>query len=266
MAEAFVFNLTAVIGAMGGVAVGERRIGWDRPGRSAVFGLVAACLGLERQDDEAHLELNAAYGLGLRQEEAGGPLLIDFHTAQVPPTRRGARYATRAEELASPQLETVLSQRDYRLDLSFTAALWRRSVVCRWTFDDLARALNEPTFVPYLGRKSCALSMPMFPQVVHGVQTLADAFRRYDQIRADRRIADLARSGQRFDRRLHQPKAHGLVWADRASEGELPLGLVVHRSETRRDGLASRRRWQFALREEQVADWSAKPQSQAEVA
>lgn len=266
MAEALVFNLTAAIGAMGGVAVGERRTGWDRPGRSAVFGLIAACLGLERRDDEAHLELGAAHGLALRQDTAAGPLLTDFHTAQVPPTRRGARHATRAEELASPQLETILSQRDYRLDLSFTAALWRRSAACRWTFDDLARALNEPAFVPYLGRKSCALSMPMFPQVLDGIQTLADAFRRYDRLRADRLVIDLSGPRQRFDRRLHQQKAHGLVWADRAGDGELSLGLVVHRIETRRDGLASRRRWQFTLREEQVADWDAGPRPQAEVA
>lgn len=266
MAEALVFNLAAVIGAMGGVAVGERRTGWDRPGRSAVFGLVAACLGLERQDDEVHLELNAAYGLALRQDTVDGPLLTDFHTAQVPPTRRGARHATRAEELASPQLETILSQRDYRLDLSFTVALWRRSTTCRWTLGDLARALNEPAFVPYLGRKSCALSMPMFPQVLDDVQTTADAFRQYDQIRANRPLMALSSPKQRFGQRLRQQKAHRLVWADRANEDELPLGLTVHRIETRRDALASRGRWQFALREEQVAEWGGEPSLQMGVA
>jgi hypothetical protein len=34
--------------------------------------------------------------------------------------------------------------------------------------------------------------------------------------------------------------------------GALPDGLVANRTETRRDGIASRDRWQFSLRQEAV--------------
>ena len=47
MGQHLVFLLHAPLGAMGGVAVGERRAGFDRPGKSAILGLVAAALGLD---------------------------------------------------------------------------------------------------------------------------------------------------------------------------------------------------------------------------
>ena len=98
--------LAAPIGAMGALAVGERRGTWDRPGRSAVLGLVAACLGIEREDEDAHQALETGYGLALRVERLG-PVLADYHTAQVPPARRGRVFRTRREELAAPDLGTI---------------------------------------------------------------------------------------------------------------------------------------------------------------
>ena len=115
MTEFLTFAVAAPIAAMGELAVGERRSTWDRPGRSAVLGLVAACLGLERDDEAAHADLEAGFGLALRVQRMG-TLLADYHTAQVPPARRGRRFATRAEELAADDLETILSRRDYRVD------------------------------------------------------------------------------------------------------------------------------------------------------
>ena len=56
-----VFLLHAPIGAMGTVAVGERRGGFDRPGKSAILGLIAAGLGLERSDEAGHLALAEAF-------------------------------------------------------------------------------------------------------------------------------------------------------------------------------------------------------------
>src|ERR1700732_2783783 len=123
MPEFLTFALAAPIAAMGDLAVGERRGSWDRPGRSAVLGLIAACLGLDREDEAAHAALETGYGLALRRERIG-PLLADYHTAQVPPRQRGRQFATRAEELAANNLETILSRRDYRCDLLVLAALW----------------------------------------------------------------------------------------------------------------------------------------------
>jgi len=257
LAEILTFVLVAPLGAMGGVAVGENRTGWDRPGRSAVLGLVAACLGFLRSEEAAQAELAAGLGLGLRREGQAGPLLTDYHTAQTQASRKGRRFATRREELQAPNPETVLSRRDYRSDCAFTGALWRRpAATMRWSLDDLVAAMRTPRFVPYLGRKSCPLGLPLAPRIV-SADTLAAAFARRDAEVATeagrRQVAELellALSGQ------GRP-AEGMVWADPAGADEPPLGLKVSHTETRRDAPLSRWRWQFALREEQAARWLA---------
>src|SRR5215213_3306304 len=77
MPEFLTFTLTAPLAAMGEIAVGERRSSWDRPGRSAVLGLVAACLGIGREDEAAHEALETGYGLALRVQKSGS-LLPDY--------------------------------------------------------------------------------------------------------------------------------------------------------------------------------------------
>src|SRR5260370_34315193 len=96
MGEYLVFHLHAVLGAMGGIAVGARRVGFDRPSKSAIVGLVAAGLGLDRSDEEAHTALADGYGLGLG-EIASGRLLFDYYTAQTPPQHHHRRFATRRD-------------------------------------------------------------------------------------------------------------------------------------------------------------------------
>lgn len=252
MAAILTFALVAPLGAMGGIAVGERRPGWDHPGRSAVLGLVAACLGIERAAEEAHAELDAGLGLALRREGPPGPLLADYHTAQVAPARRGRVFATRREELAGPR-ETVLSRRDYRADLGFTAALWRRPAPAfRWTLADLEDAMRAPGFVPYLGRKSCPLGLPLAP-LLDDAATVAEAFAQRDAEAA--RCGWLERDAMAPPARRGAHVAKGTVWADLAGPDEPLLGLSPHRKETRRDAPLSRRRWQFGLREEVAADW-----------
>ena len=136
------FTLYSPMASFGEVAVGERRMSWARPGRSAVFGLVAAALGIERADEAAHRKLEDALHYAVRTDAPGRPL-IDYHTAQTPRARRGRTFATRREELRSENLHTVLSTREWRADACFTVALWPRP---GWAFDldGLASALQQP--------------------------------------------------------------------------------------------------------------------------
>src|SRR6266540_3316838 len=98
MSETVVFTLWAPLAAMGDVAVGERRAGFDRPGRSAVLGLVAAALGLDRADEAAHAALDRDYLMAQRLLHRG-ELLQDYHTVQAPPADRKARWTTRRAAL-----------------------------------------------------------------------------------------------------------------------------------------------------------------------
>lgn len=257
MAEILTFVLVAPLGAMGGVAVGENRTGWDRPGRSAVLGLVAGCLGLTRAEEAAQAELADGLGLGLRREGVAGPLLTDYHTAQTQASRKGRRFATRRDELRAPNPETVLSRRDYRSDCAFTGALWRRpAAALRWSLNDLAAAMRAPRFVPYLGRKSCPLGLPLAPRII-SADTLAAAFARRDEEVAAEARRRTAPALERLALSGRGRPVDGMVWADPAGPDEPPLDLAVLHTETCRDAPLSRWRWQFALREEQAARWPA---------
>jgi CRISPR system Cascade subunit CasD len=233
MPEFLTFVLAAPLAAMGEIAVGERRGSWDRPGRSAVLGLIAACLGIDREDEEAHAALETGYGLALRVQQVG-PLLPDYHTAQVPPVRRGRRFSTRAEELKAKDLETILSRRDYRTDVVALAALWRRSDA-RWSLTEIEVALRAPQYVPYFGRKSCPLMLPLAP----------DRSEAADPVTA---LAMRANGGPELERQLLRLRSGAVVTMTAADARE--FDLHIQRVEMRRDALASRRRWQFALREE----------------
>ncbi len=235
MAEFLTFALAAPLAAMGEIAVGERRGSWDRPGRSAVLGLVAGCLGLDREDEDAHAALETGYGIALRVQNVG-PLLPDYHTAQVPPARRGRRFATRAEELAAPDLETILSRRDYRADVLVLAALWRRPAA-PWPLSEIAGALCRPHYVPYFGRKACPLMLPMAPLLTEAADPIAA-------------LVERAERGPEPERQL-LPLRPAAVVAMTAADAR-GFGLPVRRVEIRRDIVASRRRWQFALRDEAI--------------
>ena len=229
------FAIAAPIAAMGELAVGERRATWDRPGRSAVLGLIAACLGLERDDETAHADLETGFGLALRVQRMGA-LLADYHTAQVPPARRGRRFATRAEELAADALETILSRRDYRVDALVLAALWQRDNARR-ELADIERAMRAPRFTPYFGRKSCPLMLPLAPLSTEAADPVAA-------------LAHRAETGPDPERRLARSAIPAMV-AMTASDAE-HFRLPILRTERRRDAVASRRRWQFGLRDEAI--------------
>src|SRR5947199_10464826 len=98
MSEIVVFMLWAPLAAMGDMAVGERRAGFDRPGRSAVLGMVAAALGLDRADETAHAVLDRGYLMAQRVLHRG-ELLQDYHTVQAPPADRKTRWSTRRSAL-----------------------------------------------------------------------------------------------------------------------------------------------------------------------
>ena len=243
MADILTFALVAPMGSMGSLAVGERRGSWDHPARSAILGLIAGCLGIERSEEDAHVELSAGLGLAIRRTGRATSALSDYHTAQTRPSRRNQVFLTRKEEMADKQvLETVLSRRDYRTDTAFTVAIWRREAAMRWSFDDLVQAMRSPAFVPYLGRKSCPLSLPMDPMVITA-ETLHAAFIQRDA-KARRPEQEAVRPGEEWT-----------IWADVPRLSCPELGVAHDHIDQRRDEVESRQRWQFGLRTEITAHW-----------
>ncbi len=230
------FTLYAPLGACGEIAVGERRMSWARPGRSAVLGLVAAAAGIERADEAGHRRLDAGLYYAVRTDFPGRPL-VDYHTAQTPKARKGRIFATRRQELESDGVNTVLSNREWRADVFFTVALWRRPEAAV-DLEETAAALRRPHFVLYFGRKSAPPGLPLDPEIVETDTFMAafDARRRNEE---EQRILQLARSTD----------AMGDVIA---CDHDAPGAPAETRVERRRDAVFSRKRWQFADRLERV--------------
>lgn len=239
------FTLYAPLASWGDIAVGESRGSWDRPSRSAVLGLVAAALGVTREDQAAHDALDAGYGFAVRLDAAGAPL-ADYHTAQTVAEsavkrvrkERGA-FSRAALFAAAPDRETILSRRAYRQDAFATAALWARGGA-RWALGALAAALARPAFVPYAGRKANALGLPLAPEVVEA-GTLAAAFAARPLV--PRGLADVPAAVRRALAPGAREVAHDPCDADGFASG-----LDALRRETRRDAGVQRARWQFATR------------------
>jgi CRISPR system Cascade subunit CasD len=245
-------TLYAPLASWGEIAVGEVRGSWERPSRSAVLGLVAAALGVDRADQEAHDALDRGYGVAVRLD-AVGTAMVDYHTTQTVASSafRGRVPRTRRALLEAGEHQTILSRRTYRQDAAATVAIWARDDA-RWALANIAVALRAPAYVPYAGRKANALGLPVHPELID-VATLADAFAARLPVPASmaedmRRLRWLAPGEREI---AHDPCTDGVI-----------SGLRVQRTETRRDGAAQRQRWQFSNRGVVI---STEPTSHAEV-
>jgi len=245
--EYLVLQLQAPLAAWGEPAVGEYRGSANHPAESTLLGLLAASLGVERDDEDAIQALRAGYLFAVGVQ-SNGTLLRDYHTAQVPgrSTLKGRPHATRADELAVPrhELNTILSTRDYRQDAACLVAVQARAQAPH-ELTDLVAALRAPRFVLYLGRKACPPAAPLCPQVVTGDSVLS-AFTAYRALLQ----ALIAPHADRWGRPAVEPPqvVHRLSWSD-----GIEAGVPVQLSAPRKDRIIRRSRWQFGDRLEHSA-------------
>lgn len=227
------FTIYAPLASWGEPAVGEIRGSWDRPSRSAILGMLAAALGILREDDAAHVRLDESLGVAVRLL-ARGTTLIDYHTTQNPKPSvvKKRKPTTRRMALDLDEPETALSRRWLRQDSLYVVALWLRpeSAV---TFDQLVDALQRPAFTLYAGRKANALGLPLLP-VVLDAESLAAAMR--DDPQLPDGLAAL-RPSEGWGREVAHDRCLGFDAA-----------LAAVSSVARRDASPVRSRWQFAER------------------
>ncbi len=235
MDEFLLFQLYGPMASWGDVAVGEYRPSAAQPSKSAVLGLMAAAMGVRRDEEERHRAMADGYGLTVAVL-ATGTLLRDYHTVQVPPQQRGTVWRTRRDELRSNRLGTILTSRDYRTDALYRIAVRRRSEVAPFTLEALRDGLLRPHFTLYLGRKSCPPSLPLQPQI----NSATDVTEALEQAS----FADL-RKLVGIHALPDQAARPALYW----DAGE-PVARRPLKTFTRRDVPSSRRRWQFAERPE----------------
>lgn len=132
----------------------DRRTSLTHPTRSGVFGMICAAKGIDRNDIEG---LRRYDNLGMTVLcFGGGARLVDFHTV-------GAGYDRKTEKqhivktAAGKMGKTVVTRREYLQDARF-GLLLRGDVAL---LEEISRALTDPKWGIWLGRKSCVPSSPV---------------------------------------------------------------------------------------------------------
>ncbi|MDU1517237.1 MAG: type I-E CRISPR-associated protein Cas5/CasD [Klebsiella michiganensis] len=227
MKEYLVFQLYAPLASWGEEASGEIRHSATVPTRSALLGLLAAALGIRREEEDLLNNFNQHCHLAVHALASQDRWLRDYHTVSAPRENKKYRYYTRRDELtlAPDEVGTLISQREYRCDGYWHVAL---SVTpdAPHTLTALCDALLEPHFPLYLGRKSCPLALPLAPRLMTG--TLKEVF-----TLAVGELSAVELSGFTLSEGTcywDDPDEASLVWQQRQHSNNQPV---------------SRQRWQF---------------------
>lgn len=242
------FRLYGPLASWGDIAIGESRHSFRGPSKSAVMGLVAAALGIRREEETQHLRVNNEYHMASALWSQG-QLLRDYHTVQAPDSVGKFNYRSRRDELVigKDRLGTVLSGREYRSDALAWVAL-RAEDGAPYSLEQIVDALQTPVFTLYLGRKSCPLAAPLDPQVV-AAEGFAEAFEQY---RPRGFSAELEGKSRNLEQDyLCRNQSVEYCWegslGDFTSEEKLLKSQLL--SLTQHDRLHSRRRWQYVPRQ-----------------
>ena len=240
MSQYLVFQLHGPMASWGVDAPGEVRHSHELPSRSALLGLLAAALGIRRDEEERLSDFNRHYSF-LLCASRDPRWARDYHTVQMPKEVRKARYFSRREELQDPELlSALISRRDY-----YTDAWWMVGVAITpdapWTLEQLQKALQHPVFPLYLGRKSHPLGLPLSPILLKGdaPEILREAYRHYRG---------------KFDK-LGLPLAtlqEACWWEDEHD------GLTSTKIMRRRDRPLNRQQWLFGERTVSQGPWLIK--------
>ena len=239
MGSVLAFRLHGPTASWGTVEAGvERRPSTRDPGRGAILGLLAAALGLRRDETERHMEMSAQVRIAVCGH---GPrrLVQDFRTVQTVQPLRGEDFPTRAHALAQARnVHTLTGWRQHVED-----GLWRVFVAAdEAEMDGLERALRQPTFELYLGRREHPLALPPDPCLIQG--GLPEALAGYPAAPALMRTArgehDL---GLWLAERICERAAPDLWWDPGFPGAEEGNGRIVV------DEPVSRAQWRFRSRE-----------------
>lgn len=238
MSRYLTFQLYGPFAAFGAIAVGEVRSTSLSPAKSAILGLLAGALGVDRYNNIMYRKLAESYTMAVRMD-ASGRILRDFHTIQSSRPGKGVIPNTRREELESgAPINTITSRRDYLNDAVCMVCL-KANDLPPYSLENLAQALEHPIYMPYIGRKSCPVGLPLSPLIIEG-QSFQDVLM---QRPPDRRFLESIVSGQDPEKEVMVR----LFW----EEEQRPSS--VH-AVPRRDVSLNKKGWQFAERLEMQGD------------
>jgi CRISPR system Cascade subunit CasD len=261
--EYLLFRLYGPLASWGEIAVGESRHTAVYPGKSALLGLLAAALGIRRDEEDRQTALAKGYRFAVKVISSGHPLR-DYHTTQAPDAVGKFVYRTRRDELIAgkERLGTILSNREYRCDALALVAVAAEDNA-PYALGGIRESLLKPRFHLYLGRKSCPLAAPLNP-LVRSAEGFGEALDNYPHgalFVSSRLIATARKETETSGGLVDAPSLMKLSREDGYvfSYGNPPAryywegeahDLVPQQTLARYDQPLSRNRWQFAQRTE----------------
>ena len=140
----------------------------EEPSKSGVIGLLGAALGYGRGDPRL-AELDGSLRLGVRVEQSGSRA-VDFQTVTGKlPTADGGAKGSRDDP------STIVSPREYLQDAAFLVVLDGPEETLR----RCERALRNPRWPIYLGRKGCPPARPVLEGTSERYVDIEDALRHH---------------------------------------------------------------------------------------
>lgn len=169
MKEFLIVKLQGAMQSWGGHTFEDYRPSHIFPTRSAVVGLLGACLGIDRADIQSRADLDTSFELTVRadrrkvQTDQFGQIkekilymqkMTDYHTVL------DARKVD-----GTSRSDAIISHREYLCDAEFTLALGFRSNAV-FSLEKVKAAIQKPYYTPVLGRRSCPIQRPLFENIV----------------------------------------------------------------------------------------------------
>ena len=153
MPDYLILKLQGVMQSWGGHTFEDYRPTEIFPTRSGLVGLMGACLGVRRDNKEGLRRINAALEFTVRADRLEGRPIVkieDFHTVEGARTVKG-----------KPRDDLTPTRREYLCDACFTVAVAIRDGA-DLALGALVEAVGKPVFPPFLGRRSCPISRPLY--------------------------------------------------------------------------------------------------------
>ena len=148
-------RLAAPLQAWGSSSKFNIRTTEREPTKSGVIGMIAAALGIKRNDDSKELEKLAKLKFGVRVEREG-KLIKDF---QMVYTGNLSDSEKRHKPSKSYSNDMHITERYYLSDAVFLAALESDDISF---LERISEAVQNPVFPLFLGRRSCPPVLPVF--------------------------------------------------------------------------------------------------------
>lgn len=161
--KALLLTLKGTLRSWGNISVGDDRSTGRYPTASAILGLTGACMGVDEHNQEQVKAWNKGFyvctlsAISYKHKYRSGynskhypAIFSDYHTVKNSINMNGDQ-----------RKETIVSHRDYLTDALDVAAIIPAHKEANKWLEQLAFAIQQPCFTPYLGRRSNPFSRPL---------------------------------------------------------------------------------------------------------